>query len=361
MVSDLDRMAAEVHGAADYRKIFTDIGDMAGIRKVYRHYARVLYPDVYPDPKDKKKAAKAFERFDEMRVEAEAALARGSSKFLLTVTTPRCTHELIQLIPGGDLCDVFESFSHPKGGGDLASFAKVARQPGDNDLLQAEAAAIRHLRGDGSDPAHHPFFPELIDSFAYGERGQPARQINVLAQLGGFYNLEQVKRAYPAGLIALDMAWMWRRLLYALGAAHRRSIVHGAVLPSHVMVLPEHHGLILTDWCYASRATDDGSYPPIKAIVESYRQSYPAEVLAKQPPDASTDIMMAARCMLWLTRDDIPKPFLAFFNGCLSSRQSARPSDAWELLQEFDELLERLGGPYFPRRFRPFTMPSGVV
>jgi hypothetical protein len=35
--------------------------------------------------------------------------------------------------------------------------------------------------------------------------------------------------------------------------------------------------------------------------------------------------------------------------------RAGRPQDAWRLLAEFDELLERL---YGPRTFRPFAMPA---
>ncbi len=167
------------------------------------------------------------------------------------------------------------------------------------------------------------------------------------------------------------MAWMWRRLLFVLGYVHRRGIVHGAVLPAHVMILPAQHGLVLVDWCYSSIASDDSNgNPPIKAIVEAYRGWYPEEVLKKQVPGPATDIAMATRCVVQLMGGDpltgnlpdrVPVPFRAFFKGCLAVRQAARPDDAWGLLHEFDELLEHLGPPYFPRRFRPFTMPTGVV
>ena len=34
---------------------------------------------------------------------------------------------------------------------------------------------------------------------------------------------------------------------------------------------------------------------------------------------------------------------------------------AWALLAEFDELLQAMGQPYYPRRFRSFVMPSAVA
>jgi hypothetical protein len=89
--------------------------------------------------------------------------------------------------------------------------------------------------------------------------------------------------------------------------------------------------------------------------VTRYAGWYPPEVPARERASAATDIYMATRCMTHLMGDKAPKPMRSFAQGCLAARQRRRPDDAWRLLAEFDELLERL---YGPRRFRPFTMPG---
>ena len=50
-----------------------------------------------------------------------------------------------------------------------------------------------------------------------------------------------------------------------------------------------------------------------------------------------------------------PAPLRAFLRGCTLPNPAARPQDAWSLLAELDDLLDRL---YGPRAFRPFTMPA---
>jgi hypothetical protein len=57
------------------------------------------------------------------------------------------------------------------------------------------------------------------------------RRANVIGRLTGFRTLAQVRAAYPRGVDPRDAAWMWRRLLVAVGAAHRAGVIHGAVLP----------------------------------------------------------------------------------------------------------------------------------
>jgi hypothetical protein len=51
-----------------------------------------------------------------------------------------------------------------------------------------------------------------------------------------------------------------------------------------------------------------------------------------------------------------PKQLVAFGQGCMMKSPGMRPKDGWEVLSEFNELLERLWGK---RKFVPFAMPAG--
>lgn len=55
--------------------------------------------------------------------------------------------------------------------------------------------------------------------------------------------------------------------------------------------------------------------------------------------------------MLALIAAPVPRPLAAFAAGCTLASPVWRPRDAWQLLREFDDLIERLWGP---RKFRPF-------
>jgi hypothetical protein len=67
------------------------------------------------------------------------------------------------------------------------------------------------------------------------------RRVNLIGRLTGFRSLAVVRTAFPAGIDPRDAAWIWRRLLDAVGAAHRAGVIHGAVLPEHVMIHPAEH------------------------------------------------------------------------------------------------------------------------
>jgi hypothetical protein len=51
--------------------------------------------------------------------------------------------------------------------------------------------------------------------------------------------------------------------------------------------------------------------------------------------------------------DAVPAPMRRFLETCLLEGAKMRPRDAWELLDEFDELLRQL---YGPPKFHDLTM-----
>jgi len=105
---------------------------------------------------------------------------------------------------------------------------------------------------------------------------------------------------------------------------------------------------VLVDWCFS--VTGGGAVP---ALVPGHEDWYPDEVLKKQPCGPGTDIAMASRCMTSLMGRRAPRELLDFARGCRQRFLQKRPDDAWRLLRELDEVLERL---YGPRTFRPFTL-----
>ena len=232
-----------------------------------------------------------------------------------------------------------------------AALLKIARDPADNDLMRREATALTRLQ-DVVDPALLAYFPPLV---ATGQRDDARsgirRHVNLIGALGGFRSLAEVRSAFPAGVDPRDAAWMWRRLLVAIGAAHRAGVIHGAVLPEHVLIHPADHGLVLVDWCYSV----SGPAGRIRAIVRRYQRWYPPEVLGGDPAGPDLDIWLATRCMAELIGGRAPARMTAFARGCLLASPGRRPQDAWRLLAELDEMLERL---YGPRKFRPFAMPA---
>jgi hypothetical protein len=283
----------------------------------YRELARLTHPDAHPGDR---RAAGAFAKL--------ASLWR-------------------QRAPGTALYrgDIANLYRVPAG------LLKLTRNPADNDLLRGEVLALARLH-TRVEPAIRAYFPRLLAAQRQTDpRTGQQRRANLIGELTGFVTLSQVRAAYPRGVDPRDAAWMWRRLLVAIGAAHRTGLVHGAVLPGHVLIHPAEHGLVLVDWCYSGLAPA----ARVPAVVAGFADWYPPEVLAGASAGPDLDVWLATRCMTALTADRLPAPMAAFARGCMVASPRRRPPDAWALLAELDELLARL---YGPRVFRPFAMPA---
>lgn len=311
-----DEAMTLIETAAGPRALF---GRDAG--RDYRRLARLTHPDAHPGSP---RAAAAFARLAALWRQHCAGTTPGRPAF------------------SGDIANLYE---HQHG------LVKIARDPADNDLMDREAAALRRLQATG-DTRFRPYIPALVECQRHRDPHTGAeRRANVLGRLDGFVTLAEVHAAYPAGLDARDAAWMWRRLLVAIGFAHSAGVIHAAVLPEHVLIHPAQHGLVLVDWCYS--ITGPGGLAA--AIPARYAGWYPADVRSCRPPGADLDIWLTTRCMTQLTGDLIPAPLASFVRGCTLTSPDRRPADAWRLLAELDAVLEHL---YGPRKFRPFTMPA---
>jgi serine/threonine protein kinase len=271
------------------------------------------------------------------------------------------------LIGGDEVCQRYACQFEIDGVGQSGVF-KIARSSDDNDLVQNEARVLRHLRADKDFARLWPFVPEIVDSFLYDDGRAAPRQANVVSRMSKVYSLEEICAHYPRGIDPKDVAWLWRKLLIALGFAHACGVIHGAVLPPHILIEPDQHGLILDNWLYACARTHAMHEPTesdahLAAIVTAYETWYPPEVFDRQPPLPGLDIFMGARCMVYLLGGDsltgelptvVPKAMTSFFRSCLLPAPQHRPQQAWDVLNDFTQLIERLWGP---RTFRPFAMP----
>ncbi|MEV4256834.1 molecular chaperone DnaJ [Spirillospora sp. NPDC049652] len=376
-VALLERAAspADVFGEAeDGLAADAEVEADAEAARLYRRLARLVHPDATPDG-----SSRHFARLSELWHDYNAArmpvMEVGAHRFRLGET-----------LASGDVAELYAA-EHwtaatsansgraanargrraPDGRGRGAPdgreagaadgrgrrvVVKMPRHPADNDLMSREEEALRTLRRDG-DRKFRAYAPELVTAFRHRDPGTgETRRVNVLAPLDGFVTFAEIGAAHPDGLDPRDAAWMWRRLLVALGFAHQAGVVHGAVLPEHVLVHPGEHGLVLADWCYS--VTRPGGRVP--AMVGRHADLYAPEIPAREPAVPATDVFMASRCVARLMGRRAPAAMRRFVAGCVLPAPHRRPRDAWRLLAELDELLDRL---YGPRTFRPFTMPSG--
>ncbi len=308
---------------------------LRALAAAYRRIARA----VHPDRNASANAPAAFVKATRLRDEAEAKLrahAYGHGRPPLVLG-----RDVLLFVARGDLCDLYAR------GDDLV---KLARSGADSDLLEREADALRRLWPDGEREARfYRYLPRLLESFVLRDENGAERRANVMPRFPEHVSLADVLEAFPRGADFRDAVWMLKRVLVALGFVHRRGLVHGAVLPPHVLVHPIDHGARIVDWCYSAEIGDR-----VRARVRAWEDLYAPEIAAREPATAATDMYMAAKCALRLLGTaDAPHPLLEFLATCTVASPARRPDDAWALHEELDALLLRLVGK---PTYRPLTI-----
>uniref|UniRef100_UPI0005AA6495 hypothetical protein n=1 Tax=Streptacidiphilus neutrinimicus TaxID=105420 RepID=UPI0005AA6495 len=342
-----DEALAALAAAASAEELLGSRATPEAAARHYRRLARLLHPDTAP-PGRRAEATAACAALNRLR-----GAQHGQSDD--TLTTRRYAYQVGEHLAHGDIAALRAARSRPRTGTSpaLDAVLKTPYTPADDDLMEREARALAWLARHG-EPHFRSYVPTLLESFTHVDPADPAalpRRVNALLRLDGFVTLAELRAAFPDGLDPRDAAWIWRRLLVALGHAHRTGVRHGAVLPEHVLIHPVEHGLVLVDWCYAST----GAPAAAPALVERHRDRYPPEVAARRPVTEATDIHLASSCIAELMGGQTLSPMRSFLAGCMLPAEARRPRDAWRLLAELDQLLERL---YGPRTFRPLHLPA---
>lgn len=236
---------------------------------------------------------------------------------------------------GGDIADLYWAESSTKGGG--RCLIKIARSISDNDLMARERANLGKLHLDKTEENFKVYLPKLLGSFKASNR-----QANVIEECSGHIQLSGiVNRCGP--LDFRHIVWMGNRIWSLLGYIHKIGIVHGAVVPDHLLYDPISHGLKLIDWCYSSDILK-GEHTP--AMVPGFLYCYPPEVKRKTV-SAETDIYMAAMCLKKAALAP-PKAFRSFFDLLLAGSQASRPDDAWQIADQWKSLATKeFGKPHY--------------
>lgn len=258
----------------------------------------------------------------------------------------------------GDLCDIYRGTYNGR-----PAALKVSHGVDVNDLVEHEADVIRHLfPAEEANAGFLRYLSKLSYSFHNEREG---KRINVFPWLGEHVSVADILKAYPAGIEYQNMVWMFKRGLEGLGYVHEKNVLHGAVLPPHLLIHPADHGAKLIDWSYAVTNANTRRNK-VRAMSAPWRSFYAPEILAKEIPTAATDIYMLAKCMVALQGGDVttnampdttPEPIQRFLRECLSPMQHLRPNNAWDLVEKFNEVLRRVIGP--PKYFK-FEMPPKV-
>jgi serine/threonine protein kinase len=328
----------------------SDAQRLDAVSNLYRDLVRVIHPDHW-DEDDMDRANAVFLKLTVLKEEAENLIRYGKAEappqfepteIRFKSKGKETVYNVTDIIAQGDLADIFRADK---------TLLKVARSAADNDLLEREAKILRKLRPEGKNDKFYRYLPRLLGSFGLKSPGERGKQVNVLPYYKGHYSLTEVMQVYPDGLSFRDVVWMFKRCLAGLGFVHRQGVVHGALIPPHILVHPVMHGAKLIDWCYAAERKER-----VKAMSIPFESFYAPEILNKETAHPATDIFMLAKCaMAVMGTTDIPFQVRGFFESCTLPSITRRPNDAWKLHEEFDELLYKLVGK---PKYRLLVMPA---
>ena len=360
-LEDAREAIATIRAARRSEDLFPEIGrpeDISACQRTFMDLVRLVHPDVVP-----------------ASVRAQAVLAHSKLSALYAAHTQSATaleqHQghLITAYASEERAYIMRHTIGASCSRQDSILSEAENSAGDPIILALHESITNSTTGVGHEaklltalgaalaPQAEAFFPRLLESFHIEIDGED-RTINTLIGYEGTYSLEDLRlHWFRDGLDLRAAAWIWRRLLFALGHAHNAGLVHGFVLPEAVRILPAEHGLVLTDWCHGSAQGLPAPAMPPRSSLARHSDFYPSGLFSGEQPTSGSDIYMATKMMAWLIKPEDPaRPEVAaFVRGCTLEASHQQSQDAFALLAEFDALLEDLFGP---RKFTPLVMPQ---
>ena len=317
--------------AIEKAKTFKDLLDPgADPEKWWKRYARVCHPDTAPAGY-KKRAEEAFKKLGE--------LYTGFTKKATSSPIVIAGCVLSEALTKGDICDLYAAESEK----DPNVILKIVRGPKDNDLMDREKTALGHLW-----KAEPENFRKYLPIFIQGVKAS-GRRVNILHHDQNVFSLKDIVDLHAGNLDFRHIVWMVNRALSVLGFAHHAGVIHGAVLPCHLLYDPKDHGLKLVDWCYSCTAGQS-----IPAIVRDFSMHYPPEVKKKRPAGPWTDIYMLMKSIN-IIAGNMPKRFRDLIQWCVTESPASRPDDAWNIQERWINLAKE---EYGPPKFFALNMPK---
>ncbi len=350
-MSELEIINEKLDGACCPEDIFGS-GDNPSV--VFKKLARVCHPDV--NPQDYKRAVETFAKLSGLKDVADERVKKGL--WGKRVPLPHCVPLEIgqyKVKPHPRIGDITDIYS-VEGSEWLI---KVARSHDDNDLLRAEGEALRKLNGITS--VVRDGVPTLKENFWV--EGTWKREANVITRFPGFVTAQEVYAKYGERTVAKRTGvWMFKRILSLLTWVHHFKLVHGAILPSHVMFYPDNdgntttrdprkHTIRLIDWCYS---VDYTQRTRLSSWVPSWQDFYAPELLAKKAIGPFSDIYMAAELMLYLCGTLWPPAHGKVLLKCLEDDHTKRYQTAKDVL---DDWIQATAKEYGAPKWVDFNMP----
>jgi hypothetical protein len=171
---------------------------------------------------------------------------------------------------------------------------KVLRQDDDLALLDAEWDVLTRLHASDATKLLARV-PEPVERGVLEDGPHAGRPCVALRWAPGFdHTLEDARTVSPRGIDPRAAPWVWRRILETLALLHRGGLVHGAVLPQHVLIETGEHGARL---CGFSCAAAEGE--ELRRTCTRFEALYSERIGMLGRVTRFDDLVMSGRCIAW--------------------------------------------------------------
>jgi len=240
---------------------------------------------------------------------------------------------------------------------------KLLRDQQDSSILNKEWESLQillHSEARGSD-TFTTLLPQPIDHGKLTSGKYAGGIVSIYRWESGFQNtLEKIIQVYPEGIPPRTSIWVWRRVLEILSFIHASGVVHGAVMPSNILIQDNEHGLRLVDYYYAGRIGEK-----MQNVPEKIKSFFPDQHKSKPVYTVLSDLQMSARCIIAALGGDpvtgtlpsiVPAPLVEVIQRIADSHPVDTPcEDAWIIREELGKIADRI---YGPPQFCPIKMPT---
>jgi len=284
-----------------------------------------------------------------------------TNRFSSWISLGKSHWALNKCIANGDISDVYTG-QQARWPTELA-VVKLLRDPKDINLFDNEWNALQTLHRSNA-PGADTFtmlIPQPILHGNISDGSHKGKRINIYRWMSGFfYTFEEVLQAYPQGINPRASIWIWRRILEVLSFVHNSGMVHGAVLPSHLLVQENEHGILLVGY-----GSSGNSGEKLRMSSNRFESFYKLSKRLSSTLTPKLDLMMSARCVVAILGGNpetgslpstIPKRLADIIQQvALSDAGDPTRENAWAIREELGAIAnEVFGAP----QFIPIVMPT---
>jgi hypothetical protein len=378
-LEELEKLKGLLESPSTFETVFgripVGVGLAEGQRSLTQSFRRLALP-VHPDKIQlypatlRPRAFELFKRLVGLSKEAQQALSEGryqegfesSGSARVVEESPsftlesKATHYELsaKAINHGD-------FSTLYGGRSLAGLdvvIKVANSSSNNLWLEREIEVLDWIHRRDKSREVAGFTPEMLDTFLV-ESGAGKLRAIVFEGLSDAVSVTDLIAGFPKGMNPPDAAWVCRRLLGQACAAAMMGLVHGALVPDHLIVGVVTHDPLYIGWTHS---VEGAGTTRISHVIDRFRDYYPPEVFKKQTVDYRTDLYMAGKTMIKLLGGDlmshqlpelVPEKMAKVVRRCVEQKRERRYQCPKDALDDMSRAAKSLWG----KRYRLLTLP----